>query len=108
MVVERAEDTFYTDSWQSLSIEAFNKYCIRWKIGFSISNDKIHSFFSINPSQEWNRPPPYSTRKIISSKNLLEANFLDPFINGVGSESLFDSAPVIPLLLVNNNGIIPS
>lgn len=33
---------------------------------------------------------------------------LKSFIKGLGSESLFDSAPVIPLLLVNNNGIIPS
>ena len=29
MVVERAEETFYTDSWQS---QAFNKYFISWKI----------------------------------------------------------------------------
>jgi len=49
-----------------------------------------------------------STRKIISYKNILEADLLEPLINGVGSESLFDSTPVIPLLLVNNNGIIPS
>lgn len=33
---------------------------------------------------------------------------LESFIKGVGSESPFDSAPVILLLLINNNGIIPS
>lgn len=43
-------------------------------------------------------------------KNLLEADLLKCFINGGVSEFpfLFDSAPVIPLLLVNNNGKIPS
>lgn len=30
---------------------------------------------------------------------------VESFIKGVGPESLFDSAPVIPLLLGNNNGI---
>jgi len=35
-------------------------------------------------------------------------DLLDWFLNSVRSESLFDSAPLIPLLLVKNNGIIPS
>ena len=45
------------------------------------------------------------TRNHIRASDLLES-----FINGSMSESpfLFDSSPVIPLLLVNNNGKIPS
>lgn len=35
-------------------------------------------------------------------------DLLDWFLNSVRSESLFDSASLIPLLLVRNNGIIPS
>lgn len=52
---------------------------------------------------------PDSTRNHIRTcYTLLYVDLEESFIKGLGSESLFDSAPVIPLLLVNNNGIIPS